>query len=229
MGKKVKQHPSLDRIQEALSYNRDTGTFVWKIKTWGHQRIGDRAGRKLQGKYWAVGLDECTLQVSRLVWLFETGEWPKARIMFKDGNPDNTRFDNLELSKSLLGYGIDRAAAQRTHRSENPDHYRAQEMKRRFGITLSDYETKLVAQNGLCACCGKPETAVWAKSGQTKRLAVDHNHATGEVRDLLCSLCNPMIGYAQEDVERLRAAIRYLEKHSKAEKIIPMRLVKEQN
>lgn len=227
MGKKVKEHPSFERIQEALSYNRETGTFIWKIKTWGHQHIGDRAGRKLQGKFWAVGLDECTLQVSRLVWLFETGAWPKARIMFKDGNPDNTRFDNLVQTVFIEGEFANRAEAQRAHRKANPDYYKNADLKKSFGITLSEYEAKLVVQNGLCACCGKSETAVWAKTGQTKRLAVDHDHVTGEVRDLLCSLCNPMIGYAQEDTDRLRAAIRYLERHKKIEKVTPLRSVKE--
>jgi len=55
---------------------------------------------------------------------------------------------------------------------------------KRYGLTLEDYNTKLVEQNGCCAMCGKHWTEF------KKRLHVDHNHATGQVRGLLCATCN---------------------------------------
>lgn len=61
-------------------------------------------------------------------------------------------------------------------------------------------------QKGLCACCGDPP-------GE-KALSVDHDHITGQVRDLLCQRCNPGIGYFQDDPERLQKAIDYLQKWS---------------
>lgn len=67
-------------------------------------------------------------------------------------------------------------------------------------------------QGGVCAICGKPETSTH-KSGTMKSLAVDHCHATGKVRGLLCSACNHGIGHLKDSKEIMRAAIKYIEEH----------------
>jgi hypothetical protein len=69
-----------------------------------------------------------------------------------------------------------------------------------------------VEQEGLCAICGKPETAQ-GKHSVVKSLAVDHDHETGEIRGLLCSRCNNGIGHFGDNVELMKKAIEYLEKH----------------
>jgi hypothetical protein len=71
--------------------------------------------------------------------------------------------------------------------SRNPDGQTNMALKSKFGITLEQYNKKFEAQKGLCAICGNPEPT-------NKRLAVDHDHETEEVRDLLCSRCNPGLG-----------------------------------
>jgi hypothetical protein len=68
------------------------------------------------------------------------------------------------------------------------------------------------AQNDLCAICGRPETVV--RCGKTQNLAVDHDHTTNQVRDLLCNNCNNMLGYFNDDPELLEKAANYLEKHA---------------
>ncbi len=82
----------------------------------------------------------------------------------------------------------------------------------RRGLNVEQYEAKLRSQQGLCAICGQPETK-HHQNGNLKRLAVDHDHATGTVRALLCSACNTMIGLANENPTVLKAAIAYLEMH----------------
>jgi len=62
-------------------------------------------------------------------------------------------------------------------------------------------------QAGRCAICGTPEQ-------EGKKLAVDHCHSTGKIRDLLCDRCNAGIGYFLEKSELLIAAAEYLRKHS---------------
>ena len=74
----------------------------------------------------------------------------------------------------------------------------------RFGITREQYDEILEAQGGVCAICKEV-----CNSG--RRLAVDHDHETGEVRGLLCGNCNTAIGKFHDNTDYLRAAIAYLE------------------
>lgn len=78
----------------------------------------------------------------------------------------------------------------------------AKDIHNRFGMTPEDYETLLVAQNHACAMCFKPERQ--KVSDVVKRLAIDHDHETGEVRGLLCMRCNVILGILENDeyVER---------------------------
>lgn len=82
--------------------------------------------------------------------------------------------------------------------------YHERSLARNFGITPDDYQRLLAAQEGRCAICRtKP---------RTRRLAVDHNHQTGEVRGLLCTRCNhKVLGAANENPALLRRAAAYLE------------------
>ena len=84
---------------------------------------------------------------------------------------------------------------------------RAYHLLRKYGITEAQYNRLLKLQNGHCALCPR----VVEKSG--KRLSVDHNHKTGEVRDLLCGQCNIAIGMARENENILKKMIKYLQKH----------------
>lgn len=49
-------------------------------------------------------------------------------------------------------------------------------------LSPDEYEALLEAQGGVCAICGNPPAK--------RRLSVDHDHATGKVRGLLCFRCN---------------------------------------
>lgn len=78
--------------------------------------------------------------------------------------------------------------------------------EREYGITHDEFLAMLDAQGGVCAIC---------KNGNGKRaMNVDHDHVTGVVRALLCDRCNPMLGYARDDIAILQKAIEYLMKFS---------------
>ncbi len=96
-----------------------------------------------------------------------------------------------------------RYAADPAQRIRNIDY----SLRRNYGINYGDYSRMLGEQNGLCAICGKPASG-GIKSAA--RLHVDHDHATGAVRGLLCSRCNQGIGYFSDNPELLAAAIAYL-------------------
>lgn len=86
------------------------------------------------------------------------------------------------------------------------DEWRDSNYKRKYGISLQEYNAKLEEQNNSCAICG-----LACPSG--RRLAVDHNHTTGKVRGLLCGPCNQAIGSLKEDKELMFKAIEYLMLH----------------
>lgn len=79
----------------------------------------------------------------------------------------------------------------------------------KFGLASGEYDALSDAQNHLCAICRRPETA--RRKHTTLSLAVDHDHATGRVRGLLCRNCNIGIGLFSDDPVKLRAAALYLE------------------
>ena len=76
-------------------------------------------------------------------------------------------------------------------------------LKRKYGITVEQYDEMYERQGGCCAICGTAEGT-----------HVDHDHETGEVRALLCHSCNVGIGHFRDNPELLQAAIEYLEVHN---------------
>ena len=82
-------------------------------------------------------------------------------------------------------------------------------LKKAYGITLADYEAMLKAQGGCCAICHTTKP-----TGKFRWFAVDHCHATGMVRGLLCHHCNHMIGSARDEIQRLENGIAYLREWS---------------
>ena len=84
--------------------------------------------------------------------------------------------------------------------------HRAANLKKTYGITHEDYDRMLAEQGGGCAICG----SATPRTKRSEYLHVDHCHATGAVRGLLCGPCNAGIGSLGDNIGRLEAAIRYL-------------------
>ena len=98
-------------------------------------------------------------------------------------------------------------AEMRAWRKNNPVFHRKQSLKRNFGLTIEQYDAMSASQDNACAICRGHN-----KSG--KRLAVDHNHATGQIRALLCSLCNTALGGFKDNPGLCRLGAEYLERWS---------------
>lgn len=71
----------------------------------------------------------------------------------------------------------------------------------------------LIKQNYCCAICLKPEKSLNNKKTKICRLAVDHCHKTGKIRQLLCANCNKTLGLIKEDTDVLKKMIDYIGKH----------------
>ena len=98
----------------------------------------------------------------------------------------------------------------REYRKKNPDKMKSIDLKKNFGISLQDYKYILEKQSNTCAICRLPETSIDHRTKMIRKLAVDHDHFTGEVRGLLCSKCNVGLGQFQDDTELLLSAVAYL-------------------
>ena len=73
-----------------------------------------------------------------------------------------------------------------------------------FKLTVAEYDSKYIKQKGRCAICGKHQ------SEMKNKLSVDHNHATGRVRGLLCGGCNLYIGILETNSNKFQKAQKYL-------------------
>jgi len=95
----------------------------------------------------------------------------------------------------------------------HPREVRDSYLKRAFGIGIDDYDTLFARQDGECAVCGKKFTGPGdykLKGAPNGVPRVDHDHATGNVRGLLCQHCNVGLGMFNDDPELLSAALAYL-------------------
>lgn len=103
--------------------------------------------------------------------------------------------------------------------AENPGktkrYTRAAWLLNRYGLTIEQYEAMLEGQGGRCAACGRVETRIL--KGLVSRLSVDHCHATGVVRGLLCHNCNLAVGHMQDDPAVAYALAAYLERATNAD------------
>ena len=77
-----------------------------------------------------------------------------------------------------------------------PDAYlitRDKSLRKRFQISLDEYNALFMEQRGLCACCGQPETIINKYTGKLQPLSVDHDHVTKQNRGLVCARCNRFV------------------------------------
>ena len=116
----------------------------------------------------------------------------------------------LEHPEKARGYRRarrdDANEATRKWKLGNPDKVKAQlhaACLRKYKITPAQYAEMAAEQAGVCKIC--------RQGNGPRRLAVDHCHATGAVRGLLCSACNYAVGWAEkrnaDAIERLRAYV----------------------
>lgn len=99
------------------------------------------------------------------------------------------------------------ADAKRASCAKHADKHKAREFRYRirkmYGMAVEDLEQMLLDQEGRCAVC-RDEIAL----GDTA--AVDHCHATGKVRGVLCRHCNIALGHLRDDPSRVASLHEYI-------------------
>ena len=121
--------------------------------------------------------------------------------------------------KEITASTKDHANYQREWRRANPLKAKSYDLKRGYGIDLNEYMRMYDEQKGRCALCGIKkyeyvQTNKKGGEGGRHTLVVDHCHATGNKRKLLCAQCNKALGGFNDDVELLKKAIDYINQHA---------------
>lgn len=116
-------------------------------------------------------------------------------------------------SRALKAPGPRCATCQRARRKALSGGSWALGIYKRYGLTADQYWALYGAQGGVCYIC---EIA----TGKTKKLSVDHDHATGYVRGLLCGPCNKMLGLLRDDPDKAYRMADYLAGNTPAKRTI---------
>lgn len=107
---------------------------------------------------------------------------------------------------------LHRNKVQRDYRIAHPEKCRVinskscrkSSLKKKYGMTLEQYNEMFTAQNGVCYICKSPP--------KRYPLRVDHNHQTGQIRKLLCLNCNTYL-HVLETPSVLKSLTIYLKEH----------------
>lgn len=106
------------------------------------------------------------------------------------------------------------AARAKQLRNNDPSFYRrcnwAAKLKRAYGLTPAEYYEILAQQNGGCAICGSRTPGGMTMKRNDPIFAVDHCHATGKVRGLLCDKCNHALGLINDNSTIAMNMAKYL-------------------
>lgn len=130
-------------------------------------------GTSLDGKHWNTKYcDTCKSRLTSRPNCLECGE-PMSRTSILSTRP----------KRYCKGDKCQRARKRKA------------DLAAKYNMTLEQYDDMLMGQGGVCAVCKQPETALPGGRGPSNQffpraLGVDHNHATGKVRGLLCNRCN---------------------------------------
>ncbi len=146
--------------------------------------------------------------------------WPEER---------RTRYKKVAAEyrrKYRLAHPLEEKAYRQKYKEENPEKFAAYNKKRRirnvnvrmkaelkfhYEITVEQYEEISLLQDHVCLIC-----RTFIPSARAKRLFLDHDHSTGELRALLCHFCNAGLGYFKENIQLFERAIQYVQEFGKS-------------
>jgi len=174
------KHPAYKAWSGLRRYHLNNMSDEWKNDFWQFAKdVGDRPQNAKAHR-----------PDNNSIWSKENFYWKEQKISSKD---------RLEYMRKW----------QQQRRKVNREYYKNHELKKLYGVSYEWYLETLSKQNGVCAICFQPETAVIRD--KLLSLAVDHCHDTGKVRGLLCRSCNNSIGAFKHDPKILQSAIKYLQ------------------
>ena len=83
-----------------LNYSPETGLVSWKLDINPMVPKGTSGGFKHSSGQHIIKIDGEVYRLNRVIWLLQTGAWPKGRIKHRDGNSNNLSWSNLYEEKA---------------------------------------------------------------------------------------------------------------------------------
>lgn len=87
-----------ERARELLSYDPDSGIFLWRVSPSKPVRSGSVAGYCTTNGYRRIRVDKRPYRAHRIAWLIVNGAWPPDQIDHINGRRDDNRICNLRLA-----------------------------------------------------------------------------------------------------------------------------------
>ena len=137
----------------------------------------------------------------------ETEFYPAQGARCKECSKKNAREYRLKDPKR----SDENAARWKRDNPEKNEILKRRASLKKYNMSIEVYTAMLQVQLYRCASCGDK----FEPDDKMKRACVDHDHATGDIRELLCNRCNLVCGHSLDDVSRLEKAIAYLRRHGK--------------
>ena len=100
---------------------------------------------------------------------------------------------------------------QKYHSNQSKTCWQCSNLLSNYGINTPQRNKMLEEQDNKCACCNEP--IVFSNTSglsQGSNAVVDHCHAHGHIRGILCGDCNIMLGRAKDSIKTLKKAVEYL-------------------
>lgn len=148
----------------------------------------------------------CRTHIVRAARQKRVATLPETERRFRDGYPPEMICRTCGICKPQDDFGIRarvyKGVSYRNRSCKDCCYKRARNyrLKKLYGISAEDYDRLLVEQGDRCALCA-------ASTDEADALVVDHEHASGRVRGLLCQPCNVAVGFFEVriDIERMQA------------------------
>lgn len=98
-----KQEPcSIEQLRRWLSYDSDTGVFIWRVSLNNTIAVGQLAGTLKSNGYIYISLNDRKCLAHRLAWFYVYGEWPQHILDHINGKRADNRLANLRASNHTL-------------------------------------------------------------------------------------------------------------------------------
>lgn len=149
-------------------------------------------------------LDPEATRVSERAKYAENSEKLKAASSaWRRRNPDKVR------AMTLAYYSVPENAQRyrKEHPTERSASTRKYTLKRKYGLTPTEFEEMFEKQGRVCVLCLTSDFS--HKNGR----CMDHDHTTKSLREILCNACNTALGLFKDNPEVLRRAAAYVERH----------------